>query len=196
MLQNQEGEVSGCFKIIPLKIFFSPTKELLVKIPKLSICSFELELEDFFTLKDLLIRGLEEFNNFQEENNLFIQLKSDPNLFKIRIGKKKTGLPNEDFPPLLMEKKLRNCNFSVFSIEYGEEHVINLLENKKDFLDNEISTKKSKGKNKDLKEKFLPPSDNNNRNERNLKFNETIMQNEVDEIDRKKKSCCEKCLIF
>lgn len=73
-------------------------------------------------------------------------------MYKIFIGKKKTGLPNPDYPPLIMDKKIKNSYFSVLSILYDIEHIDERHSNINFMKLKELKDKKDK-KSKDPKEK-------------------------------------------
>ena len=153
----------------------------------LKIKQTEIEIEDFFTLKDILIRAIEEFN-FENQNEMpLINLKGNPDLYKIRIGKKKTGLVNEDYPPLLPEKKLKNTKFTVFTITYDLEHIDFDLEYSKD--DNDAILDENEN---GLKEKLIH---DNEILKKDFNFNDTINDGGIVDI-KKTKKCCDLCLIF
>ena len=137
----------------------------------LKLNSIEIEIEDFFTLKDVLIRAIEDFNYENQNVSPIINLKGDPDLYKIRIGKKKTGLPNEDYPPLMSDKKIKNCNFPVLSIIYDRENIDQenssdiILSNKND----DIMIENKKG----LKEKLILGKEKGNKD---FDFNASIVE--------------------
>lgn len=147
----------------------------------------ELEIEDFFTLKDILIRAIEEFNCENQNESPIINLKGDPDMYKIRIGKKKTGLPNEDYPPLMSDKKIKNCKFPVLSIIYDKEHID--LENSDILVDNknDILIENKKG----LNEKLIVEEKEN----KNFDFNSSIGDRKDYELQKQKK-CCDSCEIL
>ncbi len=121
-----------------------------------------------------------------------INLKINPDLYKIRIGKKKTGLPNYDYPLIYSSNKIKNSKFTVFSIEYDENH----LENNESYTKNNSKTNKSinhflNNKTNNLNEKLINKINNDCGD---MEYSSAI------DVDRKlkfsKKKCCERCLIF
>jgi len=133
-----------------------------------------------------------------------IILKANPDLYKLRIGKKKTGLPNFDYPPINLSNKIKNSNFSVFSIEYDEMH----FENFANFYKNENHSKNYEKKNQvDNYKKFDPTraDSNNTLNEKLINHtingenndNSNFDYNDVDGLKYvRKKKCCQRCLLF
>ncbi len=193
------------------------------------IQSVTIEIEDFLSFQDILIRAIEQINI---ENNTFnstkssmgsveiieskkdqialnilekrkaekkINLKVNPDLYKIRIGKKKTGLPNYDYPPINIANRIKSSNFTTLSVEFEELHLDNKL-SCKNVNPNIIIEKNSKenyfflsGKGNNLNEKLISRSTING--EEDLNFS-----SELKEINgvrgSKAKKCCDKCLIF
>jgi len=192
-----------------------------------------IEIEDFLTFQEILIRALEQFNL---ENNTFkskksslasveviesnkdqialnymekskwekrVNLKLNPELYKIRIGKKKTGLPNFDYPPINLSNKIKSSNFTSLSVEYDEEHLDSKLGNnaKVDYVNpnivqirdsNEGYTVMS-GKGNNLSEKLI--SNGTINGEKDLNFSSELYDLEGIKASNGKK-CCDKCSIF
>ena len=164
-----------------------------------------MEIEDFFTFQDILIRAIEQFNSDYYNENLsnenespLIKLKGNPELYKIRIGKKKTGLPNYDYPPLIPDKKIKNSNFPVISILYDTLHIdqrnSNIgLNNEKEvcnILGSENIFENIGGGG--LKDKLLI---NEKKGNRDNNFNSTI-DGKFDFGLKRSKKCCDRCEIF
>ena len=161
-----------------------------------------MEIEDFFTFQDILARAIEQFNseNYENQSNgnesPIITLKGNPQLYKIRIGKKKTGLPNCDYPPLISSTKIKNSKFPVLSILYDTEHID--IRNSNILLDNEknkcnTSSSENIFSNKsELKHKLLTDEKKGNRD---YNFNSTISGRSEYDLKRSKK-CCDRCEIF
>ena len=131
-------------------------------------------------------------------NEKKILLKSNPDLYKIRIGKKKTGFPNFDYPPIISSNKIKKSNFTILSIEYDEIHLDNLNDKENNVTNNKLDKSKNKtdisikNKFKNLNEKLIG---NSNNSDQDLNFNSTIEEkNDLKFI--KPKKCCDKCLIF
>jgi hypothetical protein len=182
-----------------------PSEKIKESNPTVQIKYYNLEIEDFFTFKDILGGAIEQFNSENYDENQsnkketqMVTLKANPDLYKIYVGKKKTGLPNPDYPPLISDKKIKNSKFPVLSILYDVEHIdernscLNLdKENQK----NKEIVKSSEnifptGKN-DLKENLISE---NIKKDKDYNFDSTVTSKN-DEIRRSKK-CCERCEIF
>lgn len=127
-----------------------------------------------------------------------INLKVIPDLYKIRIGKKKTGLPNFDYPPINSANKIKSSNFTTLSVEFDECH----LESKFFNVENEkVFDKNSKenyialnGKRNNLNEKLIGNKAANN-GQKDLNFSEEL--NEFEGVKGSNgKKCCDTCLIF
>ena len=110
-------------------------------------------------------------------------MKITPKLYKLRIAKKKTGLPNTDYPPIILNNKIKDCNLTVLSIEYDEIHIENNVKkiensyNQDESVDTNYFFDKEEG---DLNKKFLENTFSSNY--------------ETGRIKNSKKCC--KCLIF
>ena len=153
---------------------------------------FNTELTNLKIKKNSQIESLNSFkakttldnfeNNFDEST---ISLKLNPELYKIRIGKKKTGLPNMDYPPIILSNKIKNSNFTILSVEYDEIHIDNYPNVTDKYNDSEyiIDSRKSVVKKNKLDEKLIQPNQDRNRD------------NQYSQIIINDKKCC-KCLIF
>jgi len=162
-----------------------------------------LDIEDFFTFGDILRSAIEQFNSENYENlknqNL-TTLKGNPDLYKIFIGKKKTGLPNCDYPPLTLDRKIRNSKFPVLSILYDSEHI--------DERHSNLNLDKNNQKNKKIlksSENIFSDSNDNDLKEDLIKnkkgyndynFESTISANSEEVKRKSKKSCCDRCEIL
>lgn len=131
-----------------------------------------------------------------------IILKLIPELYKIRIGKKKTGLPNLDYPPINSANKIKSSNFTTLSIEYDEIHLETKIGQKG------VDALKPKGVlDKNSNESYITvPSKSNNLNEKliasatNKGDNDYNFSSELNDLEGVKgsngKKCCDICSIF
>jgi len=185
------------------------------------IQSVSFEIEDFLNFEEILLRAIEQLNF---ENNTFnskktsiksieitesnkdqialnvlqnkkIILKLKPELYKIRIGKKKTGLPNFDYPPIISKNIYKNSNFTIFSIEYEETHLDDPEIIKKNLEKNIFSKNDDiiiSNKSNNLKENLIHNSVNNSKDINYISTNN--LSNDMKFA--KSKKCCDKCVIF
>ena len=137
-------------------------------------------------------------NLIQRKTEKKIILKVIPEMYKIRIAKKKTGLPNFDYPPINLANKIKSSNFTTLSIEFDEIHLDNnLIENDKNGKMRDGSYKENYfvvvGKKNNLNEKLIATGTING--EKDLNFSSEIKDlNGVRNSNAKK--CCDNCLIF
>jgi len=207
-----------------VKVFFVPS-DTLKEVNNFQIQSVNIEIEDFLSFQEILIRAIEQLNNenyifnskrsslasveiiesSKEEialNNLEIKknekkiiLKTCSDLYKIRIGKKKTGLPNFDYPPINSNNKLKNSKFNILSIEFDQRHLENIEINSKNnilFHTKECNDNFINNKGNNLNEKLINDINNDCGD---MQFSSTL-DDERDLRFIKRKKCCDNCLIF
>lgn len=125
-----------------------------------------------------------------EKKKVILKLK--PDLYKIRIGKKKTGLPNFDYPPITSENKYKNSNFTIFSIEYDETHLDDSELNKNNSVISKNDDILISNKSNSLKENLIHNAVNQSKDINNINTNNYSNGMQF----TKSKKCCDGCVIF
>lgn len=120
-----------------------------------------------------------------------VTLKVKPELYKIRIGKKKTGLPNLNYPPINPEKTLKNANFPILSVLYDESHI-------EDVSGKQEKNKKPKIHKGDYKTKGNQKLIINKSDKKDEDYNfGSSLNSESTEMEREyPRKCCDRCSIF
>lgn len=111
------------------------------------------------------------------------------------MGKKKTGLPNWDYPPLIADKKIKNNPFPILSVIYDQEHID--LRHSHINLEKKNTVKSSENiflseSDTQLREKLIPE---NKKVYKDFNFESTISAGREFEVKRKDK-CCDRCEIL
>jgi hypothetical protein len=84
-----------------------------------------VEIEEFLLIKDAFSRAIDELNSSQNE----IKLKNEPSKYVLRLAKK-SGKPNIELPPILMEncvKLMNNVERIRISVVFNENHFVTKL---------------------------------------------------------------------
>lgn len=201
-----------------------PSDTLKTKANLSDLLTVNIEIEDFQTFQEVIMRAIEQFNiDFTQDTkkqrsrstevvetnkgqiamNILESRKSDkkiclklkPELYKIRIGKKKTGLPNYDYPAIISNKTIKNSNFTALSIVYDESHIEDInSESFKSMDKNNNNTNKNK---KSKSNQKLVINGSNRKKSAGEKINHSSVDTDDTEILAEyPKKCCNRCLIF
>ncbi|CDW80141.1 UNKNOWN [Stylonychia lemnae] len=94
---------------------------------KLERLQYFCEVPDYTTAEVLLLKSIDNFNSQLSQKNSAIQLVNDLSKFSLRIGKKKNGKPNSDYPKVDLSQNIVDVDFTNFCVVYTWEGVVNQL---------------------------------------------------------------------
>jgi hypothetical protein len=86
------------------------------------VYNVSVEVEDFLEYKDALMRAIDQFTSLFGSSEKF-ELSNEVSNYSLRLAKK-NGMPNYDYPSILMTNSIKNSHFERISVVFEHNNIL------------------------------------------------------------------------